>query len=317
MKFFSEDFDLFNDANRLQMEVEESLELVFDDEPLERILYGKKLKGPTRANLFFPALGWVQKIRRAFKDGDIRAAVKNASELAVKEYSISTQMCFELSLIMRGIVPDYPNPIIEIDLSPLGPLLEQMWNLALRSEGRELQKTVGAPLYRWYEHHQQYENARRVLTTLIEIAKEDEDRIGEAVVINNFAFEYLLEGRPEGAISFFEKAAKIFEDNEIIFEYANARANYWTCRFECDDLEEDQKIEAELKSLAKTLGKKADWRTRKPLILLARIEERRGNISAAVQLVERAIKACKNGKTRYPELDRKYLEHLKCKVTRL
>ena len=67
----------------------------------------------------------------------------------------------------------------------------------------------------------------------------------------------------------------------------------------------------ELKAFSMTLDKSSDWHRRKPLIILARIEERRGNITAAIRLVEKAIKVCENNRTRYPELDATYLEHLK------
>jgi len=130
-------------------------------------------------------------------------------------------------------------------------------------------------------------------------------------MINNFAFEYLLERKWKEAIPPFERAARILKENGDQTEYANARANYWTCRFECDEVKEVEEVEAELKILSRKLRDSADWHRRKPLVLLAKIEERRGNLDAAVRLVEQAIEACKGGRTRYPELDQTYLNHLR------
>ena len=312
MKLFFDDLDLMFDLNDIREEkVEKSGDFLFDDEPLEQILYGQNPnRGPTRANLYLSALECVRRIRRAYLDENIRDALEKAAELSSKAYPISKRMCFSLAVIMKGIVPNYPNPIIEFDLSALRPLLEQMWNLALRTEDKELQQEVGVPLSRWYEHHHRYQDARRVLRRLIELGQEKRNPIDEAIMLNNFAFEYLLEERWQDAIPFFEKATKIFKENADTSQYANSRANYWICRVECDNFEEAEKVETEVKVIAKLLDKNTAWHTRKPLILLAKIEEKRGNINAAIRLVKRAIRACEKSNTRYPELDAKYLKYL-------
>ena len=48
-------------------------------------------------------------------------------------------------------------------------------------------------------------------------------------------------------------------------------------------------------------------------LILKRIEEKRGNIEGAIMLVEQAIQSCKDTRTRYPEMDEEYLEHLRRK----
>ena len=133
-------------------------------------------------------------------------------------------------------------------------------------------------------------------------------------MLNNSAFEYLLEGRWKEATPIFEQAAELFKKTGILFEHANSRANYWICRFESEDLQDMEEIQNELESLRKVLNKKGLWQTRKPLILLAKIEQRRGNIRGAVKLVEQAIESAKGSNTQYPELDRRYLEDLKRKM---
>ena len=113
----------------------------------------------------------------------------------------------------------------------------------------------------------------------------------------------MLEGRFSEAIPLFEEAARMFEQLNITFQYANSRANYWICRVNLDDIDDMEGIEAELKALLKILSQSGQWHERKPLILLAQIEERRGNIKEAIDLVEQAIKSSRYSNTHYPEQD--------------
>lgn len=311
MGYSSRDTPFLRDRVKTQ---EEMLELCFDDEPLDRILYGKKLKGPSRANLFWPALEYSQRIRSAFKEENIEEVLEMASELSSKAHKFSTGMCFDLAMIMKSIIPQYPNPVIETDLRKLCLLLEQMWNHALKTKDIALQRIVGDSLYRLYEHHHQYEDARRVLTRLTEIYREAQHRHDEAAMINNFAYGYLLERRWKEAVPLFEKAARIFEENGDIMDSANSRANYWTCRFECDDFKEMNEMEAELKELVKILRRSAIWHKRKPFILLARIEESKGYLAAAILFVKQAIETSGEAKIRDTELDRRYLKDLRAKA---
>ena len=295
-------------------EIDGPMELAFDDEPLEQVLYGKVRKDPTPANLYLPAIEYVQRIVQTYHEGKIQDVLEQASELSSKRYLLSTKMCCQLLIVMKGLVPCYPNPVLKFDISVLGLLLEEVWNHFLKIENKSLQEMIGDPLYRWYEHHRKYENARQVLTRLIENGKEKGDRTTEAVMINNLAFEYLLEGLWHEAAPLFETSADIFKENGNEFEYANARANYWSARFEYAGFEEIEKAEHELKTIADKLNRHSDWRTRKPLILLAKIEEKRNNLTEAIQLVQKAIEKSRGSNTRYPEMDQQFLTYLKSKV---
>jgi len=311
MGFLLEELMAGNDLRPPQADhMDDSAVLVFDDEPLERILYGKEVEGPTQANLFASGLKCVRQIRQAYGDGDIPKTLEGIAEFTRNGDSLSVQMCFELAEIARAIVPSYPNPVLPHDLAPVGPLLEQMWGLAAATKNQRLQHSLGTPLFRWYEHHERYRDARRVLNTVLHMYREHGDRSGEAIVLNNFAFEYLLEGRWQAAIPLFEQAATMFRKNGNDYECANSQANYWICRFECGDLGDIEAVETELKRLESILTKQPGWHARKPLILLAKIEERRGNTPAAIRLVERAIEACRGSHTRYPEWDANYLRDL-------
>jgi tetratricopeptide (TPR) repeat protein len=312
MGFFLEELEKrFHSGPLAEDKLDDSLELVFDDEPLERILYGEELPGPTVANLFLPGFKYVEQISQACKGGDIQEALKKLCEYQREKYPLSLRMCYRLTASIKDFVPNFPNPRLEHDLTPLGPMLEEMWQLALKGDDKRLQQELGTVLYRWYEHYKHYEDARGVLTVLIDITRERGDRANEAVMLNNYAFEYLLEEKWQEAIPLFEQAAKMFEDKGDEYEYANARANYWTCRFECDDLDNLEEIEEELKKLRDVLSARTGWHARKPLVLLAKLEEQRGNTEDAIELVEQAIEASRGSNTRYPEIDANYLRDLK------
>jgi len=214
---------------------------------------------------------------------------------------------------MKGIVPSCPKPVIEHGLSGLGTLLAKMWDTALKFGNNSLRDRVGSTLYRWYEHHQQFEDARSILTVLIEISKKEKMRISEAVYINNFGVGFILEGRWREAIPYFENAAAIFEENGDRLNYANARANYWICRIECRDIDVVAENKPEVENHAKILANASSWQKRKPLFLLAKIAELHGDIRHAIKLAEQAIEAGGQGITRYPEMDYEYLRQLKSK----
>jgi tetratricopeptide (TPR) repeat protein len=286
-------------------------EFLFDDEPLENILYGAELKGPSPANLFLPAWKNVQKILTACKEEKITDIISTASELAGSDILLSQEMCYRISEAIGRFFPYYPNPVMKHDLSSLKDLFEKIWRLTSERPDVGHQHKAGTLLYRFYEYQRQYEDARRVLSRLIEISKGQNDKKDEALYINNFAFEYLLEERWEEAIPYFEEAARMFKDAEIPFEFFNARANYWVCRFNLGHLDDIERMETDLKEILSEFKGSGRWYERKPLILLAKLEEKRGNIHKAIDLVEKAIESARNSNTRYPEIDTKYLDHLK------
>jgi tetratricopeptide (TPR) repeat protein len=290
---------------------EEPTEFHFDDEPLDNILYGAELNEPSPANLFLPAWKNVRKILTACKAGNVTDIISAASELAGSDILLSGEMCYGISEAIGQLFPYYPNPVMKQDLSSLKDLFEKMWRLTRERKDMNNQHKTGTLLYRFHEYHRQYDDARQVLSRLIEISKDRNDRKSEALYLNNLGFQYLLEERWGEAIPYFEEAARIFKDAEISFEFINARANYWISRFNLDNLDDIEIIEIELKEILREFKGSGRWYERKPLILLAKIEEKRGNINRAIDMVEKAIESAKDSNTRYPEIDARYLNSLK------
>lgn len=293
---------------------EGQLEFVFDDESLEHILYGDRGEGPTPAGLFGIGNRHVQEMRAALRLGNHDAVVADCAALAACGCPLSIGTCRELAAVLKTIVPQVPNPVLRVELGPLRPLLEKIWDIAIEKADTDLQKQGSAPLYRWYEHQGMYDDARRILNRLIEINTEQGELSGEAVSRNNLGFEYLLEGRFQEAMEHFEKAARLFEQVGSLAQCANSRANHWICLFERGETGNLDQAETELEKLAESLTHFHFWQARKPYVLLARISEKRGRLRKAVELVKRAIQSAAGSGTRYPETDAEYLKSLEAKL---
>ncbi len=193
----------------------------------------------------------------------------------------------------------------------LGPLLRKLWQDALLMDEKDLMKKAGFVLSHWCENHGLYQKSREVLGRLKLLYRELVDRPEEAGTVNGLGFTYLLEEKWKEAVPYFEEAASEFNKMHQTFRYANARCNYWTCRFELGDMGDLDETEKELKELSAILNGEGRWHERKPLILRAKLEEKKGNIDKAIILAMQAIKVTQKGETRYPEFDGEYLEQLR------
>ncbi len=286
--------------------------LFFDDEPIEDILYKEGWgKGPTPANLFLRGRGFVRMISEAYGKGRGEDLISSAQELAESGEEISFDMCRQLIEVMSIFVPACPYPVMKYDMLPLGSLLRKLWQEALLGDDAAVITKAGFVLSHWAENHGLHGESREVLCRLRLLYRDLGDKPEEAGSVNGIGFTYLLEKKWKEAIPFFEEAAKEFRKLDLDFRYANARCNYWQCRFELDDLENLVETEQELKELSATLQGEDRWHERKPLILRAKLEEKRNNIDKAIIMVERAIKVTTGNETRYPDFDEEYLERLR------
>jgi tetratricopeptide (TPR) repeat protein len=295
------------------------VEYLFDDEPLDRILYGDSgqemdCAGPTRANLFFPAVSHIKGIEQLLEMGLDQEAIDKAAEIGAADNPLPAATAQRLLFLLDYLFPNHPKPVVRGNVGSLGILLEKLWDLALESKNEVFVYYSGTKLYRWYEYQRRFDDARHIVGHLMEQCRMKGLRQDEAVMINNYGFDYLLEERWDEAIPYFETAAGMFEECGDGFNHANARANYWTCFVESRLSDIDEVHVEELRNLAEILKCSSSWHRRKPLISLARVEERRGNLTEAVKLVEQAIALADDGKITYPDEDRLYLAELMHKM---
>jgi hypothetical protein len=289
-------------------------ELFFDDEPLGNTLYGVEGRGPTPANLFISSRGEVLKLLAACMRGDLDSAGEAASAIVEREAPLSMGMCMDITKALGTIFPNCPHPVLIHDLSAFGPLIAKIW-LAVLESANEQEILATVPLLaRWNEIHGNYGHARIMLLHVLRLHQKSGERIPEASTLNNIGFQFLLEKVWDKAMEYFAKAAALYHELGIVINHGNSRLNYWQARLSLKDWDDVAEAEAELKGYRDMLRGYGGWYERKPLVLLALIEESRGNLAEAARLVEEAIRSCTNSGTRYPEMDRAYLEGIKAKM---
>ena len=286
------------------------LVMVFDDQPLDCVLYCQGGNGPTAASLYETARKLVGVVLEAYKAKNWEMLFEACQALAAKNQLVSWEMCFELKSILDALVPHYPCPVLPVALDPLVPLLEKIWALGLSKQNHALLEFMATTAFRCHEHCGKYEKAREVLRWLVENSQKNGDRYNEAIALNNLAFEYLLEGRWPEAILGFEEAFLLFQGLGSVEQAANSRANFWIAQFELAKPIAVDNIQVELQKLEDILTHAKFWQARKPRILLARIAEMRGDFEGAISWVKKAIQACRGSGLQYPEFDHQYLQRL-------
>ena len=125
----------------------EHFEFVFDDEPLDHILYGVSSSGASPANLYLAEKLYVLKIVEAAQLGDIKKLIELASSFSTDEYPLSLDMYCRLAEILKAIVPQAPKSILQYDMSGLGQIMETIWKVSLKKEAKETKMKIGSSLY--------------------------------------------------------------------------------------------------------------------------------------------------------------------------
>ncbi len=287
--------------------------LVFDDDPLDDVLYAERPADPTPADFFLPIKNHMRKVRKASQAHDNSALLSALTVISKENMALHQPICDEIIDITEALIPNIPLPSLTYDIVSLTPLLERIWALPGTPHGYKRRRAVGDRLYRCYEHQRRYADARQILHRLIQITQERGERTGEAVYTNNFAFEYLLEKRWKDAMPLFQRAEKLFFDEGDDFQGANSQANFMTCIFSLRPACELTEHEPELRDLAHALSKDNDWRARKPLNLLSQIRESQGNIDGAIQFMQCALSASEGDNLRWSEIDQARLAELETK----
>jgi tetratricopeptide (TPR) repeat protein len=284
-----------------------------DDEPLEQILYGGKLFIPIPVNLYLNDLEEIGSFMDACHKGNWPAVVKAGLRLSIMGPRLSLEMLHKIMGGFAKVFPNSSNPVLSYDPAPGLPIMESIWKNAVKYGDLALLNNAGLLLSRLYEYLGYFEKSRTVITCLLESCLKAGDGIGEASALNNLGYAYLSEGRHQEAIPLFEQAASLYLENKVAFNHANSLANYWHCRFELGDWGDEVKTRAAIQLISDGLHASGQWYERKPLILLARLEERNGNFRRAASLVIKAIRSARSSATKFPEYDRAYLEKLRIK----
>ncbi len=289
--------------------------LVFDDEPLESLLYGRG-EGPTRASVFTAAYPLIEDIRRSFDSDDLSGAIKTIERLFATEIALPIWACKYFISELGELVPNLPRPIVSQIASTAEPVLRRIFEYVRRFDAPGLVLSSGALLYRYYESLPDYAHARTILRVMIEAAKTKDDAYLEAQLINNHGYDYLLEEKFGKAESDFQHALNFFKLHGYRLDIDNTRANLLTCRFGNLPPDRWSELLTELKQVNRALCSSGDWRARKTFILLARHAEARGLLRAATGWVRRAVLAAGDQPSQHRLDDLAYLGALKSQRSR-
>lgn len=285
--------------------------LYYDDEPLEHILYGEGYYTPEPAGIFLNTGRVVRRVCQAAANNDWPETIAAIRELASIGLPLSAEHCRIIIPVLYKFFPGCPKPLpLPCDPSALAGFLESVWGLEIVQTDKALRKMAADLMIRLYEYLGCYEKARHIIRQILENCRRDGDSQGEASTLNNLGFNYMLDHQWETALPILEQAAALYGLLNIHYNAANSLCNYWLCRFELGDFGDDIIVRAILEKAFSELTASGSWHDRKPLILLARLDEKQGDIRKAIGRVIQAIRTASDGQTRYPAEDRDYLTKL-------
>ena len=284
--------------------------IYLDDEPLEHILYGEGNYTPVVVNLGIAAEPAIERLKEAQNNRDWLALIEIAKELSAMERPLLLEQCRRILSYLGWAIPDCPNPKTTHYPGIIIPLMEQIWETAVRHDNQALQNSAGLSMMRLYEYQNQFDKSCQVGSRLLANAIHTGDRRTQASTLNNLGFTYFSAGNWKEAKPLFEQAATLYLKLGIISNHANSLCNYWFCRFETEDWGDEQTTRQTLEQASQWLNNAGCWYERKPLILLARLEEHCGNVKKAIAMTIKAIRSAASSGTKYPEEDRVYLARL-------
>ena len=143
---------------------------VFDDEPLESILYDDPGAGagPTPAGLFASSEPFVSKILQAFEREEVDEGLHGMAELFACGDPVSASNLNRFAVLIGSFIPSVPCPIVQDRGVPYGALLEHLFAAGLACDGENLVQRAGTLLYRLFEGCGRYGDAARVVGTLLD-----------------------------------------------------------------------------------------------------------------------------------------------------
>ena len=285
-------------------------EIFFDDEPIESVLYAERRTGPSNASAFAEARSETETIVADLAAGKTREAIGRIVRLLDSERAVPLPACKKFFLALADLIPHCPRPVLPEDTGDCGPALRAIISRAERHEEDAVSSRAKVLLYRWHEGRGEYAQARNVVGPMLSRAERENDAPLAATLVNNYGYEYLLEGRPAEAEPYFQRALERFTRLKDVSEIANARANVLTCRFALLAPNDWNPLVPNLIETHRALRTHRDWRARKTMRLLAELSAERGRLEAALQWVRRAVAASEAVPTRLREDDEQYLEGL-------
>ena len=285
--------------------------LVFDDEPVDSLLHSGPVCPATPASAFQPARELIAELGTV-QSPVPETVIQRINAFLEAGHSLPDPLFQSLVLLVRSVLPRWPQPA-DPDMPPsAGRLVFQLWEAACRAQRRDWRRAAGEALWEWYEYQHDHAAARVILQELF----EDASRSGAAAQLgrlkNNFAFQYFCEGRwTEGARE-FELAAALYREQQDEPARANSMASYWGCRVEQGDITAPETAIADLGRLLQIMRDAAlRMGQRKALLYLGKIHAAQENWRSARECLEEVVAIDLQQQAMYLEGDRRLLDELR------
>jgi hypothetical protein len=287
--------------------------LLFDDEPIESILYDCPSNGASSANAFVDTEQVLEEIGNALCGDNMPRALEITRWLFRSDLPVSEKACVVLASMFKQLVPNYPRPVIPELVIEYQSLLDELVTLAQAFDSSILINATETICYRFYEGCGEFDRARDQIALMRD---RSEKPFTTAQLINNYGYEYLLEQDFARARKYFVESLHMFEQLQDENEIANAQANLLTCEFElCTDLEKESLVPTLIHAHTR-LYEDDDWRVRKTMRILAARAESQERMLVAVAWARRAVNATIAVKTHLHQDDKKNLQRLYRKLRR-
>jgi tetratricopeptide (TPR) repeat protein len=284
--------------------------IFFDDEPVESVLYAERRTGPSNTSAFTEARSETEAIAANLAAGKTRAAIDSIVRLLGSGQAVPLTACEAFVVALADLIPQCPRPLLPEDTGDCGAALGALVSRTELHGSDGVSRRAQTLLYRWHEGRGEYVQARSVIRPMLKGAEREDDLQHAATLVNNYGYEYLLEGRPAEAERYFERALERFTRLKHASEMANVRANVLTCRFALSAPKNWTDLVRDVCETHRALRKRRDWRVRKTMRLLAELASERGRLTSATQWARRAVAASARVPTRLKEDDEQYLRGL-------
>ncbi|MEK6259787.1 MAG: hypothetical protein AABP62_14305 [Planctomycetota bacterium] len=279
------------------------MDLVYDDEPLEELLYGHVTHGPSAANLYSP----FKRLEQALSGTDgtaIEQAFREASCCCESNPTLIPEIVTLLSKLARRCLPQWPKPL-NAALSTAGlQLLEFLWKRSRDAEHRSSILSVGSVLWEWYEYARRPALASEVLEEMIGLCQDQDANETLQGLCNNLAYQRFLLQDWSRSQQAYQSACEIAERAGRRADLLNSRVGWWAARYE----EQPNEVAAELVAkLRPVLSEIRDLNrlltARKALRYLALAEARLGQGQSALAFVDQAIEIDRQFQSMFLEED--------------
>jgi hypothetical protein len=150
---------------RIPFQGETPADLVFDDDPIETILYGPSPIPPTQASIFAPARRLVEEIRSGQGAPDFKALLDKCNQF-LDENPLTDELFTALREIVVPLAGSGTMEATDERQELLGRLLKSLWRHELKTQLPPMMMRAGWAYWSWCQQRGKVDEAEEVLASL-------------------------------------------------------------------------------------------------------------------------------------------------------